>query len=135
MEEQIGLELASGMTMHDLRVLLPEVPLGHCLRLHSLFAALSELEADIPEHAAWRTPAKMISVTALEQSARGTWTTIGEFTIIAASLCLSVSFPAMMNVPTACADGSNCGGLREVDCVMWVLSSALFLFSIGTCWI
>jgi hypothetical protein len=134
-EEQIDVALASGMTMQDLRVLLPDAPLGHCLRLHALLAALSEREADIPEHPVWRTPAKMISAGVLEQSAREFLTTILEFTIIAASLCLSISFPTMMTVPAACADGGTCVTLRDADFIMWMLSTALFLFSIGTCWI
>ena len=32
---QIDTELATRMTMQDLRVLLPDAPLGHCLRIHS----------------------------------------------------------------------------------------------------
>jgi hypothetical protein len=57
---QIDVELALHMTVRDMCLLLPDAPLGHCLRLHQILSRLAEREPDIPDSACWRVRAKQI---------------------------------------------------------------------------
>jgi hypothetical protein len=132
---QIDTELATRMTMQDLRMLLPDAPLGHCLRIHSELSGVQLHEQDIPRAAIWRTPALIISSSCLDDNGRTNMTILLEFTLVSASLLLALSVSGMMTLYDECADGTKCQTLRDVDYTLWIVSTALFLFSIQSSWL
>jgi hypothetical protein len=116
-------------------MLLPDAPLGHCLRLHSIFSRLSEREADIPRLTSWRAAAKLISTGVLDDNLFDNATLSLESTLVSSSLMLSFSVAAIMSPSLQCADGTACDTLRNADFICWALSCALFLFSVGASWL
>jgi hypothetical protein len=134
-EAQIDAELASRMTMQDLGVLLPDVPLGHCLRLHSICQRISEREPDLPSAAVWRACSRRISTGIINGSLSGDSLGSLEFDLVAASLMLTFTVPSMMNPNAGCADGTACVTLRAVDYMLWTSATLFFLFSVGVAWI
>jgi hypothetical protein len=134
-EAQIDTELATRMTMQDLRVLLPDAPLGHCLRIHSTLSGLPLYEQDIPSCAIWRSPALVLSSGCMDKNTRQNLTIMLEFTLVGSSLMLSLAVAALMSPTGECADGTKCKMLHDADYMLWAVATAFFLFAVQSSWL
>jgi hypothetical protein len=63
------------------------------------------------------------------------FTLLQELNVIAASLYMSLCLPVVLNLPTECADGSECNTLRGANAILWAVATASFVTSTGGAWI
>ena len=139
-EAAIDTELACEMDATELAGLLPPgTPFGHALRLRKLFAAAAaaakQPHARIPHGPAWQHGARFIAAGTMQGDLSASLQFILDLVLIISSLLLSLSISPLLTMPEACADGSDCRGLRSADALLWAVSAGCFLGAVLSGWI
>mmetsp|Transcript_136742 Transcript_136742/g.354562 ORF Transcript_136742/g.354562 Transcript_136742/m.354562 type:complete len:335 (+) Transcript_136742:56-1060(+) len=124
---QIDAELAQTMTAADLRALLPEAPLGHCLRMQLLFKEAFQRQPALPASPAWRMPAMLVAQGQISGNLAGSYEKWCDNVVIFCSLQLGVVIEFWMELIPECEDGTSCETLRMVDFICWTIAAS-FLF-------
>ena len=102
-QQLLDSQLAVRLSIADWRSVLPDAPVGHCVRINELAERSSYREPVLPERGDWRFVAKLLSTTSdndehvLEYSFRNF-----ESLMLISSLLLIVCVDQMMQLP--CAD-------------------------------
>ena len=133
----IDADLASDMSIDDLRALLPDAPLGHCLLMRRVLRQRSAPHAFVPAGC----DSSVVAVSRLVGRAAAAGDTREwmfenlEINLIVSSLFFAVSFQALLSTPESCAGGVECPVLLTVDAWLWAVISAFFLSTVTFGWI
>ena len=120
------------MSMDDIRSLLPEAPLGHMLRLRQIFRDTPQLVHAPPASRMQRFGAKFISNWACDGQAKENQVVLSDVILVTGSLLLSISASLLFSMPSGCSDGDPCVALRQVDAILWTVSTWAFAVSVVT---
>lgn len=133
----IDVDLASDMTIDDIRSLLPDAPLGHCLLMRRILAERSTPKAFVPAGCDSSVVAvsRLIGRTAVAGDTREWIFENVELNLVVASLLFAVSFQAIVSAPESCAGGVECPVLLTIDACLWAVISAFFLSTVTVSWI
>lgn len=133
-EAELNAELVSELGLSELREVLNGAPIAHCLALRQRMAAAAQLRPVIPDAPAWKWLARQVATGMRDGNLKETASAQHEFDLVVGSLFLSFTIGAVLQPPTACADGSACSGLLAADMLCWVCLTACLMLSVVNSW-
>ena len=133
-EAELDPEMVAGLCLADLREVLEDAPIAHCLRVRQRLSGSTRLRPVIPDSPAYKWQARMVATGLRDGNLKEAAATQHEFDLILGSLFLSFAIAPLLEPPTACADGSSCSGLLAVDILCWVCLITCLMLGVINCW-
>lgn len=127
-------ELAAELGLAEMRDVLPDAPIAHCLLLVRRLSELKTVQPAIPDTPAWKWPARVIATGVRDSNLKDQATVKHEFDLIGGSLLLSFAIGPLLSPQTTCADGSECPVILALDMLCWATLSTCLLLCVVSSW-
>lgn len=131
---ELNAQLVSELSLSELRELLNNAPIAHCLELRQRMVASAKLRPVIPDAPAWKWQARQVANGMCDGNLKQVAEGQHNCDLVVGSLFLSFVIGPVLAPPTECGDGSACSGLLAADILCWVCLTTCLMLGVVNSW-